>query len=207
MQSMPAFAAFALTAFQRRSRSANEYPFQIWTVAPEAGGVVQGMIITPVSGLGFRVKHGTRNPKRFSSNRHHSRRPLHQRLAAFVRHEDAAAPAGIEAVIGGFDDGLEDKNISALDQHVAVARAAVLRREQRAVVAVTAAVHEHDTLRAALLAKAVDEIHELGERLTRRQVLERRVVKIVLNIDGSFPLIGNGSEKNRLLLLCDQAAE
>ena len=55
--------------------------------------------------------------------------------------------------------------------HVAIARATILRRKQRAVVAVAAPVHEHQAFQAALFPKAVDEVHELSEWLTGYQVL------------------------------------
>ena len=38
IQSKPAFAAFSLTAFQRRSRSAREYSAHIGTLAPALAG-------------------------------------------------------------------------------------------------------------------------------------------------------------------------
>src|SRR5437870_1105563 len=93
----------------------------------------------------------TRNSETvFLCNRNHSRRAFDQRLAALVRDQDATAPARIKAPIGAGDDGLDDKDIAFFDQHVAIARATILRRKQRAVVAVAAPVHKHQAFQAAL---------------------------------------------------------
>src|SRR6266536_2867662 len=128
------------------------------TVAPAPGGVVHGM------------------EELLLCNRNHSRCALDQRLAAFIRDKYATAPARIKAPIGAGDDGLDDKDIAFFDQHVSVARAAILRRKKRAVVAVTAPMHQHQTLQAALFAEAVDEVHEFSERLAGCQMLQSRII-------------------------------
>src|SRR5262249_7595962 len=184
-------------------------PDQIKTVAPAPGGDCQG-IRTP---LWFRVlcleswvKTRGARPKTLDyllSDRNHSRRALHQRLAAAFANQHAPAPTGVKTPVPAGDDRLHNKNIALFNQQVAIARAAILRREKRAIVAVAAPVHQHQTLQSAFLAEAVDEVHELGERYAGLEPFQRGVVEISLGFDGRFPSIGDWTQKDRLLFLSD----
>src|SRR5262249_43728528 len=156
--------------------------------------------------LEFCVKTRGARPKTLDyllSDRNHSRRALHQRLAAAFANQHAPAPTGIKTPVRAGDDRFHNKNIALFNRHVAIARAAILRREKRAIVAVAAPVHQHQTLQSAFLAEAVDEVHELGERYVVLEPFQRGVIEISLGFDGRFPSIGDWTQKDRLLFLSD----
>src|SRR5262249_52116401 len=74
-------------------------------------------------------------------DRNHTRCSLDQRFASFIGDQDTTTPARVKTAIGTGNDGLNDKDIAFFDQHVAIARAAILRREERSIVAIAATMH------------------------------------------------------------------
>src|SRR5438034_11817678 len=78
-------------------------------------------------------------------NRNHSRRSLDEWFAALFRDGHTTAPTRIKAPVRAGDDRLHNKNISFFNQHIAIARAAVLGCKQWAVVAIATTVHQHQT--------------------------------------------------------------
>src|SRR5215468_12487491 len=76
-------------------------------------------------------------------DRNHSGRSLDQRFTAFVGDKHASTPARIKAPVCATNDRLDNKDIAFLDQHVAIAGAAILRCKERAIVSVAAPMHEH----------------------------------------------------------------
>src|ERR1051326_8247626 len=138
--------------------------------------------------------------------RDQARRALDELLRAGFRDDDTAAPAVLDLLVGGHRDRLPDKDVAFVHDDVARFVAAILRRQQRSVVAVAASVHQRERLHAALLPEAIDGVDELAEDDPRFQYFEARVEKIALQIDDALPRVRHRPEKKALLLLRDEPA-
>src|ERR1700752_4602460 len=114
--------------------------------------------------------------------RDQARRALDELLRAVFRDHDAAAPAVLDLLVGGHRDRLPDEDVAFVHDDFARLLAAVLRREERPVVAVAAPVHGCERFSAALLAEAVDGVDELAEDDARLENFEAGVKEIALEI-------------------------
>src|SRR5262245_24524528 len=85
-------------------------------------------------------------------------RTSEQRFGAFGSNKNRAAPSELNSFIDGHRYGLPHKCIAFLNAQIAQLISLGLRREQRAVVAVTAALYLDDGLHLALLAKTIHEV-------------------------------------------------
>ena len=103
-------------------------------------------------------------------------------------------------------DRLDDEDAVFFNQQIAIAPAVILRRKQRAIVAIATAMHKQLAFHAALGAEVVDHIHEFCEWTPRHKMFQARIIHLALQLDGWFPGLGYCPEENRLLLLGDQTA-
>ena len=91
-------------------------------------------------------------------------RTSEQRFGTFGSNKNRAAPSELNSFIGGHGYRLPHKCIAFLNAHIAQLISLGLRRKQRAVVAVTAALHLDDGFHLALLAKTIHEVLHGVER-------------------------------------------
>src|SRR5581483_1812854 len=138
--------------------------------------------------------------------RNEARGAFDELLRTVLRNDDAAAPAVLDLFVGGHRDRLPDENVAFMDDDVARLLAAILRCDERPVVAVAAPVHQRESLSAALLAEAVDRVDEFAEHDAGLQNLKARVEKVALHIDDALPRFRHRPEQKSLLLLRDQPA-
>src|SRR6185295_15247527 len=92
-------------------------------------------------------------PSSFLLNLHHSWGAFDQWFTAGFGDQHAAAPTGVETPIGAVGDRLDDEDAVFFNQQIAIAPAVILRRKQRAIVAIATAMHKQLAFHAALGAK------------------------------------------------------